>query len=43
MTTLLPILIPNTNNVLLTRDNVGVPKPSTYTLPNSDFIYGKSL
>lgn len=32
----------DTKDVLLTRDDVGRSKPSTYDLPPSSFIYGKS-
>jgi hypothetical protein len=32
----------NTNS-LLTKDDVGKSKPSTYNLPGKDFTYGKAL
>jgi hypothetical protein len=41
MTTVLPILIPKTNNILLLKDEIGKPKPSTRKLPDSSFCYGK--
>ena len=30
------------NNVLLAKDDVGKPKPSSFQLPPKDFVYGKS-
>lgn len=30
-------------NPLLLKDDVGKPKPSTYNLPQDEFIYGKAL
>lgn len=43
MTTVLPVLIPRSKNILLLKDEVGKPKPTTRTLPNSSFRYGKPL
>lgn len=33
----------NNTNSLLTKDDVGKSKPSTYNLPGKDFSYGKPL
>ncbi|CAK57406.1 unnamed protein product (macronuclear) [Paramecium tetraurelia] len=33
----------NHTNPLLTKDDVGKSKPSTYNLPNQDFVYGHPL
>ena len=33
----------STGNFLLVKDSMGKPKPSTRTLPNEDFTYGKKL
>jgi hypothetical protein len=43
MTTVLPILIPRTKNILLLKDDVGRPKPSTRRLPAESFTYGKPV
>ncbi|CAD8126889.1 unnamed protein product [Paramecium sonneborni] len=40
MSTVLPILIPKTKNILLLKDDIGKPKPNTRTLPNANFTYG---
>lgn len=33
--------IAKSNNVLLKKDDVGRGKPTTFTLPAKDFVYGK--
>ncbi|CAK63477.1 unnamed protein product (macronuclear) [Paramecium tetraurelia] len=41
MSTVLPILIPKSKNILLLKDDIGKPKPSTRNLPGNNFAYGK--
>ncbi|CAD8113936.1 unnamed protein product [Paramecium primaurelia] len=41
MSTVLPILIPKSKNILLLKDDIGKPKPTTRNLPNDSFRYGK--
>ena len=41
MSTVLPILIPKSKNILLLKDDIGKPKPNTRNLPDDNFTYGK--
>lgn len=43
MSTILPYLINNTNNILLLKGDVGKAKPSVLDLPDSSFFYGKKV
>lgn len=43
METVLPILIPHTNNILLIKDQIGKTKSPTRLLPESSFSYGKKI
>ncbi|CAD8125479.1 unnamed protein product [Paramecium sonneborni] len=43
MSTVLPILIPKSKNILLLKDDIGKPKPNTRNLPNDHFTYGKQI